>query len=395
MLTWIVMTVIATIVNELVGYLLANFLETKMANTPQFKGRLIAIATPLTTLFLALLIGYCALYSNVHGALKFLCGGFVGGALTALITDFIPKIKANKKPMFFKKPNYLNRIDENTLIEERAVAIIKANKGFLTDELTKASEFYANKEYQQVLEICHSLIDKGIHMKSVYNTLIYTYLHEENYELAEKLLPIIEKMFVLDAHEYYYSGLTKHYLKHYKESIIDYTKALELSRDDFYLLINRGHVYGLLGNYEAALIDFNKVLEINPEYPDGYNHRGYNYNLMENYGQAIIDFDKAIELKNDVDAAYPYSNRGLAKIKLGQIEEGLTDIKKSIELDDKNAYAYRNLGIYHADKGELNEALNLFEKSKSLDANTHLIDDLLIETKARIDALNKANTFNP
>ena len=102
-------------------------------------------------------------------------------------------------------------------------------------------------------------------------------------------------------------------------------------------------------------------------------------NLSNKFEEAIPLFDQAIEI--DKTFAYSYNNRGLAKIKTGNAEEGLEDIKDSFKLDENNSYNYRNLGIYHLDKGEYAKALDLFRKAKELDSTTHMIDELIKEAE--------------
>ncbi|MEO6189843.1 MAG: hypothetical protein ABIO44_05155, partial [Saprospiraceae bacterium] len=105
--------------------------------------------------------------------------------------------------------------------------------------------------------------------------------------------------------------------------------------------------------------------------------------------EAIPLFDRAIELNKDF--AYSYCNRGLSKIKLGQIVEGFQDINRSFELDPNNSYGFRTLGIYYFDKGDLNDALQLFIKAKELDNTTHMIDELISTTKDQIDIKTSGN----
>ena len=64
-------------------------------------------------------------------------------------------------------------------------------------------------------------------------------------------------------------------------------------------------------------------------------------------------------------------------IKLGNVEDGLSDLQYSMQLDTTNSYAYRNLGVYHLDKNNKKEALVLFQKAKELDPKTYSIDDFI------------------
>jgi len=130
------------------------------------------------------------------------------------------------------------------------------------------------------------------------------------------------------------------------------------------------------------LIDFQKSLELNSKNKNSLNNRGYIQNLLGEYKKAIIDFNVAIDL--DSNFAYSYNNRGLAKIKLGFVEEGLKDIHTSLEIDNSNSYGYRNLGIYYYDKDEFAKALEQFEIAHGHDANTHLLNEYISNTKIKM-----------
>jgi lipoprotein NlpI len=48
---------------------------------------------------------------------------------------------------------------------------------------------------------------------------------------------------------------------------------------------------------------------------------------------------------HDPGLPYPYNNRGLAKLCLGDIQGAKDDIRISLNLDPTNAWAYRNMGL--------------------------------------------------
>ena len=84
--------------------------------------------------------------------------------------------------------------------------------------------------------------------------------------------------------------------------------------------------------------------------------------------------------------AYSFNNRGLAKIKLRQIDDGLADINHSITLDPDNSYCYLHLGIFSFDKQEYKEALAQFEKARQLDKSTYKIDEYINKTKLLLES---------
>ena len=58
--------------------------------------------------------------------------------------------------------------------------------------------------------------------------------------------------------------------------------------------------------------------------------------VIKDYKGAIQDFNKAIELNPDLAEAY--YNRGIAKIKSGQKDDGCLDFSKAGELGSAKAY---------------------------------------------------------
>ncbi len=69
---------------------------------------------------------------------------------------------------------------------------------------------------------------------------------------------------------------------------------------------------------------------------DDYFNSGNAKNELQNYKGAIEDYNKAIELNPKLASAY--LGRGLAKILLGQKDDGCLDLSKAGELGEASAY---------------------------------------------------------
>ncbi|MCW4467408.1 tetratricopeptide repeat protein [Flavobacterium sp. MFBS3-15] len=137
-------------------------------------------------------------------------------------------------------------------------------------------------------------------------------------------------------------------------------------------LINFGYYYSQTDDHDKALEYFNKSLSMNDSFYAHYNI-GYTMIVMNRYDEAIAHLDKAIAL--DPKQHAPYCNRGLAKIKLGNAEQGLSDLEFSFSLDPENAYYYKNMGTYHFDRKEYLKALEYFETALEKDPSTHKIQE--------------------
>ena len=152
-------------------------------------------------------------------------------------------------------------------------------------------------------------------------------------------------------------------------------KALELNPDDAKAYYNRGTAQLVLENYVEAVKDLTKSIELEPS-ADAYFNRGLAMRLGKNNAQAIEDFSKAIELfpdhwgyhferanarivTEDYEGAKAdgselvrllpkepesYFVRGLAAYLGGDLDAGLADANKALELKNwhKNALRLRD-----------------------------------------------------
>ena len=94
------------------------------------------------------------------------------------------------------------------------------------------------------------------------------------------------------------------------------------------------------------------------------SERGDKTNLEE----VILAYDQAIDL--DRGFALAYNNRGIAKFKLGQYDDAITDCTRAIDLNPNLAGAYNNCGIAKAKLGRIAEAHADFEKALHIGRKT-------------------------
>ena len=84
------------------------------------------------------------------------------------------------------------------------------------------------------------------------------------------------------------------------------------------------------GNYLGAIDDYTKALEINPKYDLAYSNRGVARVKLGDTQGAIADYNKAIEI-NPQDAAH-YYKRGTAKELVGDLEGACADWEEASSL---------------------------------------------------------------
>tara|TARA_B100000795_G_C22758700_1_gene422646 strand:- start:869 stop:1528 length:660 start_codon:yes stop_codon:yes gene_type:complete len=93
--------------------------------------------------------------------------------------------------------------------------------------------------------------------------------------------------------------------------------------------------------YRDAIKDFSKAIQLGgleetQSFADlnqksAYIQRGYAKFCIDDFDGAILDFTKSIELKPTAGA---YMQRGTAKSKLGKLEEGCSDIRQALLIND-------------------------------------------------------------
>ena len=73
------------------------------------------------------------------------------------------------------------------------------------------------------------------------------------------------------------------------------------------------------------------MIEIKPSYAEAWNNKGYTLHDLSRYDDAIECYNKSLDMNsNDAHAWY---SRACSKIKKGDIEGSLVDLKKAIEID--------------------------------------------------------------
>jgi len=129
--------------------------------------------------------------------------------------------------------------------------------------------------------------------------------------------------------------LKKNKLNDTDGAIEDYTIALTLNPDDAIVLCNRGNSLRDKGDINGALNDYNKTVELAPDWGRGYASRGYL--LLYHMGEiekALADFNIALTI--DPEDAITYTNRGNAKVRMGDGEGAQADFAMADSLNSGN-----------------------------------------------------------
>jgi len=130
------------------------------------------------------------------------------------------------------------------------------------------------------------------------------------------------------------SVLTWKQCGYWKNSIMLFSHALRVTKDNFVAHNCFASAVVEKGRIEEAIEHYNKSIRLKPDYVDAYNNRGIAYTKLGRYQLAIENYNKAIHLKPD--NADVYYNRGNDYTKLGQYQLAIEDYNKSIRLKPEN-----------------------------------------------------------
>lgn len=144
------------------------------------------------------------------------------------------------------------------------------------------------------------------------------------------------------------------YMAHYCKSLClsaigDYAEAfseinicLDLYEDFEDALIERGNLYQGMEEYDKSILDYTKALDVSPKNQSALYNRGYVYLICGMFNEAAKDFSEIVkDHPYDADA---YNNLGLAYYQKGDVAAGLACLHKSLDLNPLSD-AKENLNI--------------------------------------------------
>jgi len=116
------------------------------------------------------------------------------------------------------------------------------------------------------------------------------------------------------------------------EAIADFTRVIELDRENHKAFYNRGISYFEKADYETAIADLTRAIQIKPDFAWSYYMRGFAIeSIGKNIPDAIADFEKALQLQPDFEGANKHLEAAKAKRKLTKTTDNdLFDVVESI-----------------------------------------------------------------
>ncbi|HTR44090.1 MAG TPA: tetratricopeptide repeat protein [Thermodesulfovibrionales bacterium] len=136
--------------------------------------------------------------------------------------------------------------------------------------------------------------------------------------------------------------------KEYDGAIRTLTTCVETYPDDARCRGLRGTIFSLKGRFREALLDFNRAIELSPVDPGAYLGRGAVYLSLKEYENAIRDFTTVISSGGRL-LAVAYAMRGDAYLATSQGNRAIADYTGAIEADPRNyVFHLSRAELYHA-----------------------------------------------
>ncbi|MDR0722035.1 MAG: tetratricopeptide repeat protein [Treponema sp.] len=166
---------------------------------------------------------------------------------------------------------------------------------------------------------------------------------------------------------YFNAGFAHYEAKRYTEAVAEFTRALEVKKDDAASLYYRVYSYYYLKDYDRSIADVSRMIQLELRNADHYLLRSAAYVYKGEYDRAIADCTEAIRLNPNL--ANAYYNRGLAYGNKGEHDRAIADYTEAIRLNPNLAEAYIGRGVTYCYKGNYSRARADWEKVLQIDPN--------------------------
>jgi tetratricopeptide (TPR) repeat protein len=248
----------------------------------------------------------------------------------ALLIDSVKKVAIGIPEEYVRKPENL---DETSVLERDA-------------EIKHAMELYKSGQLLKSREILETLVQEDPTNRSL-NAKLAVILHALGEE--EKSNQIFEKLAENeDLHSefskrssYFHKGCELQDSGKYEEAIECYDAAMTFDSNYLLALDSKAYCLFRLGQYEEAIECYDRVIELGPKsvwYDKdalAWTNKGATLSKLRKHEEAIECYDRVIEM--DSNYFLVWYDYGITIAKLGRYEEAVKLFDKSLEIDPKHA----------------------------------------------------------
>lgn len=259
--------------------------------------------------------------------------------------------------------------------------------------LLKANCLLLEKKFEEAYLIVLNILDQGAVPDKMKASIMAATIH---YKVGDFHAMFNSVKYVLDRDSSNEVALEK--FLQWMEGQRGYQKAISylnklLARDPYsylawYIL---GQAYWYVGEYENALVAYEYSYIIEPKFEAGYKECADLALQMCDYQMAQKVYQEAID-QIGVDAELLLC-LGECHLKLGEWEQAISQIKKSIRLDAFNDESYFSLGLAYFGNENYDRAIHQFQKAINLDDSREEYLISIAKSYHKLGDLDKANYY--
>jgi len=149
-------------------------------------------------------------------------------------------------------------------------------------------------------------------------------------------------------------GLARQDRGEHDAAIADFSRAIELAPQHAAPHYNRGRSRQARGDLKGAIADYDEAIRLRPDLAEYWANRAEAKRQDGDLRGAIADYDRALAKET---ASWALSNRGLAKMALGDTDGAHEDYTLAIQADPKNEKAWNNRGLAKRKRGDVDGAI--------------------------------------
>jgi len=179
---------------------------------------------------------------------------------------------------------------------------------------------------------------------------------QKYFKLQKKIRWILGFLILL-----YFSILSYNQLKYWQNSITLFSRALEITNNNYIAHNNLGHAYLEKNNYDKALKHFREAIKINPDFDIAHLNYGFILTKQGLFSEAVEQYQ--ITLKLNPKNVSALTNLGNFYYRIRKYDKAMENYHLAYKLEPENFHLLNSLGAIMVKKGELNKAIYFFKKT--------------------------------
>lgn len=198
-------------------------------------------------------------------------------------------------------------------------------------------------------------------------------------------------LFAQDANTFYQSGAQALKAGQYREAVQQFNKAIAINPDIYYYHYNRGMAHKNLKEYLNAITDFSECVRLNNN-GNAYMHRGACYAAIGKKQEAKADFATATDLSPKL-ANQAFMYEAMLNFKDEEWQECVYNLDNFLVLNARDAQAYFYRAKAKLKMGDVEGALTDLKTVEKCKAGLYSVYDLTYQVYKELGDWENARTY--